>query len=112
MFRVEFYVASFQDALSNVQKGGLGRTLTTTDALIVITAGVGVVGLLVLWLVFFRKKPKQERHPLPEPRMHEEDEPRRRRRRRRRAHRPRNPTLHQTGGLPPQRSDDAPPHTG
>jgi hypothetical protein len=35
-----------------------------------------------------------------------------RRRRRRRDHRPRNPTLAEAGGLPPERDSNAAPHTG
>lgn len=42
----------------------------------------------------------------------EDNERKHRRRRRRREHRPRNRTLAEAGGLPPERDPDSAPHTG
>lgn len=42
----------------------------------------------------------------------ETNDDRRRRKRRRRDHRPRNPSLAEAGGLPPERDPDSAPHTG
>ncbi|MBI1177679.1 hypothetical protein GC207_09595 [bacterium] len=42
----------------------------------------------------------------------ESESPQRRRRRRRRDHRPRNPTLAEAGGLPPERDPNSAPNTG
>jgi hypothetical protein len=90
---------------------------TANDMLIVITAALAVGLLLVIWAVFFRKKTEEKyEYPQVTKRKETQDEPsgdgerrRRRKRRRVRDHRPRNPTLHQTGGLPPPRSEDQPP---
>lgn len=69
-----------------------------------------VIGLVLIWAVFIRKPKVDKRAKVLEPYV--EDEPRsssgkKRRRKRRRAHRPRNPTLAETGGLPPPKNDDA-----
>lgn len=68
---------------------------------------VAVVGLLVVallvWAIFLRHRPRNPRE-----RLLTEEAPssgRRRRRHRRREHRPTNPTLAETGGLPPIKSD-------
>jgi len=102
---------------------------TTRDILIILGA-VAVVTLFVLfWAVALRSRKRRHhshhhhhhhhREPAAEPSQPlesetPEEEPReetgsrrRRRRHRRREHRPRNPTLAETGGLPPLRS--APP---
>lgn len=72
-----------------------------------ITPVILVIGLLVValvaWALFLRRGPRNSRA-----RLLTEDEPssgRRRRRHRRREHRPTNPTLAETGGLPPPKSD-------
>jgi hypothetical protein len=97
------------------------------DSLLVVGA-VGIVILaIVIWVRYVRKKPRKRKHhhhhsrsqtvPSPthvERNGHEEESTdesrgRRKRRRRRREHRPRNPTLAETGGLPPVRPDDASP---
>jgi len=93
----------------------------TTLERIMIFGAIGLVTLLaVLWAVFLRRKrrrrrshlrspgptgvpeaPKDEGSPAPE-------EKRRRHRRSRRRYRQRNPTLAETGGLPPIRPEGAP----
>ena len=80
--------------------------------------------LLVLWAVYIRKTPRRHSHhhyKYPAPAENKsadsvsQDGPDsgserryRRKRRRRRQHRPRNPTLAETGGLPPLRTEHPP----
>jgi FtsZ-interacting cell division protein ZipA len=90
--------------------------------LLILLGAVSIVTLIVvIWAACFRKKPRhrsrahhyspaQERAELEtdsEADSAEGDGGRRyrRKRRRRREHRPRNPTLAETGGLPPVRAD-------
>jgi ABC-type nickel/cobalt efflux system permease component RcnA len=90
----------------------------TREGLIIFAALVGVIGLVLLWAVFLRK-PRRQHHHHSHHHSRAEDgsdtadstsSPKRRKwRRRRRDHRPRNPTLAETGGLPPLRSDGPPP---
>ncbi len=100
---------------SNVSKAGLG---TLIGAISVVTVAI------LIWAIFIRKpgreRPRSYHYPSP---SNAESESRnggngssghhgRRRKRRRRSHRPRNPTLSETGGLPPVREDvpsDDPP---
>jgi hypothetical protein len=70
---------------------------TATDWLIfaIMVVSIGSpIALIVIWAVFFRKKGSHHR-----PRKH---------RRHRRVRRQLNPTLAQTGGLPPARSPEPP----
>jgi hypothetical protein len=98
-------------------KGTPGHGFNTSDAFIVAGAAIGVALVLVVWLAFFRKKTEPEhKYPVPSKKHSSSEEPvqtterrRRRKRRRVREHRPRNPTLDQTGGLPPPRPQDQPP---
>jgi len=100
------------------------------ELIIVIGAAVFVSGLTLIWALFIRKKPRHHHHhhhshshpsssstsanstAKPESSQPDTDEgSRRRRRRRRRKEPPRNPTLAETGGLPPIRSEEPPePH--
>jgi hypothetical protein len=103
---------------------------STTQGLIVLGAIAVAIILGLMWAIIV--KPSRKRHhshhhhhhdrpqqfgkdPLIVDEEDEEDEdedgdePRKkRRRRRRREHRPRNPTLAETGGLPPVRTEDPP----
>jgi hypothetical protein len=88
---------------------------------LMMPGALGLVTLLLLcWAAFFRKRRRQHshRHHHHHPRSSgqfessgadagqgQEGQRKRRRRRRRREHRPRNPTLAETGGLPPVRTD-------
>jgi len=93
-----------------------GTRVSSRDVLTALTVGLVVGFLIVIWVYFrFRKKRQHEDRErmgrkivAPAPSTDSESGERRRirKRRRRRDHRPRNPSLHQTGGLPPQRSDD------
>lgn len=88
----------------------------STEVLTVLGAvGAIVVGFLI-WALFIRKRPdgvegwgpsrSKYRAPTEAAQSSGGEEHRRRHRRRRREHRPMNPTLAETGGLPPVRSSD------
>lgn len=95
--------------------------LSLKELLLVLGAVSAVTLLLVLWAVYFRKGPRRHSHhhhhraargPSTSSVSADdadaegaEEKPYRRKRRRRREHRPRNPTLAETGGLPPLRAE-------
>ena len=96
-------------ALQNMGRG-------PRDIIIVVIAAALIVAAVVVWAVFIRKRPKDDSRwavhhsshsTASETESAEGSQHRRyhRRRRRRREHRPRNPTLAETGGLPPVRHD-------
>ena len=91
---------------------------TTRDGLIIGGAFILVIGTIVLWAVYIRK-PKRRHHS--HRRSHHSSSPgaksseaaeqvpqRRKWRRPRRPHRQMNPTLAETGGLPPMRNQGPP----
>jgi FtsZ-interacting cell division protein ZipA len=102
--------------------------LTLKELLTMLGAVALVTLLLVLWAVYIRKGPRRHSHRHHRHEQHYSDDPNnpsglaedppdseatgdkryRRKRRRRREHRARNPTLAETGGLPPLRSDRPP----
>lgn len=103
-----------------------GNTGSARPYFIVLGAVALVSVALLVWAAFFRNRRRHHSH---HHHHHHHDasaesltpgtdgapasdspEPRRRRRRRRREHRPRNPTLAETGGLPPIRPDKPPEH--
>ena len=92
----------------------------TMREMLTLFGAVGVVTLLVvIWAAYIRKRPKSHSHRYHYPSDEQEtsssssggdpqengEKRYRRKRRRRREHRPRNPTLAETGGLPPLRSE-------
>jgi hypothetical protein len=95
--------------------------LSLKELLLLLGAFAAVSLCLFIWAVYFRKRPGQHSHrhhhhhsrSQPEPVTTSESsdsEPDgerryRKKRRRRREHRPRNPTLAETGGLPPLRAE-------
>lgn len=94
-------------------------TDASKEALAIIGATLLLVIALGIWAVYFRKRGRRRKHH--HSRSHNSESPRPetsaetdavaapgRRRRRRRHHRPRNPTLAETGGLPPVRSEPPP----
>ena len=100
-----------------------GTTGSARQYFIVLGSIALVSVVLLVWAAFFRKHRRHHSHhhhhhhpAAGESRLPGTDaapasdppEPRRRRRRRRREHRPRNPTLAETGGLPPIRPDKPP----
>lgn len=110
-----------------------------SDLMLIVGAGLGIAALLIVWVLYARKRRLSNHHHQhrqyhqhhqhghqerssaparpPEPVREEESDDsdqrqhhhHRRRRVRRRDHRPRNPTLAETGGLPPVRPGDASP---
>lgn len=93
--------------------GGAGsaKTALVSNAPVLL-ALLGVLFLGIIWAVFLRKHPRSgQRGVLVSGGDDPEDSrsSRRRRRRKRRDGRPRNPTLAETGGLPPIRTEDVPP---
>lgn len=95
------------------------------ESLIVLGAVLFVVGAAIFWVLIIRKQKRRpsrrhQRHsttPAPAGVIEIQKMVRDRNRRRRRKHRPRNPTLAETGGLPPPRTHapsglpPAPPQT-
>ena len=92
----------------------------TREGLIVFGALFLLISLLLIWALYIRKpsrKRKRRYHYPPTSSSRdtvngedtEQVSGKKKWKRRRRDHRPRNPTLAETGGLPPIRSDDADP---
>ena len=91
--------------------------LVFRDILVIIATGLALGLFLVLWARHYVKSKKRHQHhnrkavslPLPAVPAEEDEEapqhPSRRRRKRRRDHRPRNPTLAETGGLPTTKTE-------
>jgi hypothetical protein len=108
-------LAALGDAVKE-SKRSFERAFSANEMLLIALVGGGVGLVIIIWAIFFRKRADEERHPVPESRRPDPDDEenadgrvRRRRRRRKRPHRPRNATLSETGGLPPQRPEDEPP---
>lgn len=90
--------------------------LVASDLILIIGIAALVFGAIVTWAVFLRgasKHPEEKNRPKfsPTVTVTEEGLERRRKKRRvrRRDHRQRNPTLAQTGGLPPPRDVQSSP---
>jgi flagellar biosynthesis/type III secretory pathway M-ring protein FliF/YscJ len=94
----------------------------TKDGVVIFGVLMLVSLFLVIWAAFIRRRRRRKRaHHYPRPRpevataesrsesqeqvSENSNQTRRRSRRRRREHRPKNPTLAETGGLPPIRDD-------
>ena|SRR5438093_1037114 len=97
--------------------------LVFLDVLVILATALALGFVLLLWARYYVRKRKRRRHrhyhergahsTSPVVPTMEDEEPlhnghRHRRRRRRRDHRPRNPTLGETGGLPPQKTESSP----
>src|SRR6478672_5261652 len=81
------------------------------EALLVFGSLFLVVLLVFSWAYFVRKRGRRKHHHHhhrgeSQREKPEQSSPRKKWRRRRREHRPRNPTLSETGGLPPVRSEE------
>jgi len=116
-----YLAAALSDLLGTRRTNEPGHRFETTDLLIIASAALVVAIALVVWVAFFRRKADDDEgsrwreHREKGGREHTHthaqhgERVRKRKRRRRREHRPRNPTLHDTGGLPPRRPEDQPP---
>jgi len=90
--------------------------LVFRDVLVIIATGLALGLLLLLWARHYVKRKQRHHHhdrkvvshSLPAASDQDEEDPHhpgRRRRKRRREHRPRNPTLAETGGLPTTKTE-------
>jgi len=113
--------AQFEEITEAASKAWHGMNAATREWVILLGALALVILTAVVWAAFFRRRRRRHHHhhrsagaPEPTsvaavaPARGPNSAPRRRRRRRRRDHRPRNPTLAETGGLPPLRADPPP----
>ncbi len=119
MNAVPLLLASAPDVVLSFLRS-LGQS--TGEMTLIIGAAIAVVFPVVIWAAFIRRPPRDRERPYgqhhssehhrdaaPEQAGPSSERRRRRRwRRRRREHRPRNPTLAETGGLPPVRSEQPP----
>jgi hypothetical protein len=99
------WFAAFQvpDVVVNWKKMGD----SSREGLMIFGSMALVTILIIMWAVFVRKKRRRTRESYQPAAAKIEAPPKRRKwRRRRRDHRPLNPTLAQTGGLPPVRTDE------
>ncbi len=104
------FLANFEafDTLIGWQKANHGAR----DSILVASAAVLVTLCILAWAVFIRKRGRTREHqPVPRAQADKDNTASKRRkwRRRRRDHRPRNPTLAETGGLPPAKTEVPPP---
>jgi len=90
----------------------------TREGLMVLATMVLLISVLLIWAVFLRKRRRRQHYHYPHQANGSSQvagdpeggsSKHRKRRRRHRDHRPRNPTLAETGGLPPIRPDGPPP---
>ena len=89
--------------------------LVVKDFLVIIATGLALGLLLLFWARYYVRKTRRRHHHERQPLAHsvstgsdpgdEEPHHHSRRRRRRREHRPRNPTLAETGGMPATRTE-------
>ena len=111
----------FTNDFSSLIPGANSSTVRSRgDTLLLLAALAALALLLVLLAVLFRRSKKKhgelQRSPWTDSPAYNYDHAKKipvkekiRRRIRRREHRPRNPTLAETGGLPPRRGEDQPP---
>ena len=100
--------AAIRDSLKSGQGTG------NTDVVVILSCALGLAVVLLIWAGFIRRRPKTARGSLVVERRRKgsngEDKSSRQRKRRRRDESGerwgRNPTLGQTGGLPPPRADE------
>jgi hypothetical protein len=115
VFPTAFASLEMDEVLAQWQR----MSASTRECLIILAAIALITGATLIWAVFLRKTRRRQHghHHSPESAteaaVDTSDEPvpgRRRRkwRRPRREHRPRNPTLAETGGLPPVRTGEPP----
>lgn len=116
MLKMPYILADMSDLnpIHTTPAGGGGGGWLLSDAVIILGAVLGLVLVIVIWAVFIRKRENRHYNTLkvPNTRSREENREggrhRRRRKHHRRDHRGRSPTLAETGGLPPMRTEPPP----
>ncbi len=110
------FVAAADGLTAQVEKVTQRSSFDSQGVMLIIASGVGV-GLflfVMVYLYYSRKRHRQESREMSRsvkpvstsaPTDDDPDRRRRRKRRRRREHRPSNPPLSKTGGLPPPRPE-------
>ncbi len=113
-----FQLAASEPFTEQVRRATQGSGLSTRDLFLALLASSLMALLLFIWVYLRFRKKRQQAEARDFGRLtstststsdSDDEESPRRKRRRRRAHRPRNPSLQQTGGLPPPRPEDQPP---
>jgi hypothetical protein len=117
-----FLAQATKDALRDFKNASGASNLNARELLLIASAGLAVALLVIIWASIFRRRRRD--HGEPQPKRHKPvhkpahtshegmeagDRVKVRKRMRRRDHRPRNPTLQETGGLPPPRTEEQPP---
>ena len=111
MSSIHFFLAQ-DDVAELIHTAAKPGAMTVREILtLVATFSVAIILAVVIVIWFWKKgksgRRRKRRHRSPEERL--ESEGNTGRRRRRRSERPMNPTLAQTGGLPPRREAGVPP---
>ena len=114
---MNLYPKVFAQASTVVERAKQGPSpkesdLKADDLMVTIAIGLFIMVVIVALVGLFRRSKAGRKRLVTESRLVPDSDEiesntahsRRRRRRRRRAHRPRNPTLAETGGLPPSRN--------
>lgn len=117
MLALLFHMAATDPLTETLERTSKGSGLSSRDVLLVSLAGLALASFLFAWVYLRFRKRRQKAEARDFARLtssssaspSDGSDGRRRKRRRRRAHRPRNPSLQQTGGLPPPRADDEVP---
>lgn len=106
-----------REGIREIPKPNGGAGTGNTDIIVILGCALALSVLLFVWAFFIRKRPKSARGSLVVERRRKgsrpEEENSHRRKRKRRPDHPdnwgRNPTLGETGGLPPTRSEEISP---
>ena len=117
MLTPQFFVAQVPPPPEELLKARKPQKLFGADITVVLGIVLALTAIVFFWAIFIRKRPKQvrgalvlERAPRHSKNQESHGASGRRKRRKRRPDHPdnwgRNPTLSETGGLPPARPDD------
>jgi hypothetical protein len=121
MICLAVFLAELDDYFFKQRATESGLSVSTHESIFLFGVLLALTVALFIWAYFLRRKRNRRRskrkHSSSSSQNNAENvvtllqggRRRRRRHRRRREHRPRNPTLAETGGLPPIRPEDQPP---
>jgi hypothetical protein len=119
MLALLLHMAASDPLTERLERTSKGTGLSNRDILLASLVGFILASFLFVWVYLHFRKRRQKSEARDFARLtspssgsrSDSSDGRQRKRRRRRAHRPRNPSLQQTGGLPPPRAEDeAPPY--